>query len=65
MHERRDANPIDRPPPARSSMPGSPDDGVDVTLIRWMLALTPEERLRTLENTIRSILRLRDGQKPA
>ena len=24
-------------------------DGVDVTLIRWMLSLTPEERLRVLQ----------------
>ena len=25
------------------------DDGVDITLIRWMLSLTPEERLRLAE----------------
>ena len=38
-------------------------DGVDVTLIRWMLSLTPEQRLRVLEDQVRSILRLR-GENP-
>lgn len=33
-------------------------DGVDVTLIRWMLAMTPEERLRTLQSMVRSLTRL-------
>jgi hypothetical protein len=35
------------------------DDGVDLTLIRWMLSLTPMERLRVLESTVASILSLR------
>jgi hypothetical protein len=35
------------------------DDGVDVTLIRWMLSLTPTERLQVLQQNIRSIMRLR------
>jgi hypothetical protein len=34
-------------------------DGVDLTLIRWMLSLTPTERLQVLQQNIRSILRLR------
>jgi hypothetical protein len=25
------------------------EDGVDLTLVRWMLSLTPEERLRVLQ----------------
>ena len=37
------------------------DDGVDLTLIRWMLALTPAERLRTLQNNTRSLERLADA----
>ena len=37
------------------------EDGVDLTLIRWMLSLTPAERLKTLQNTIRSFKRLTDG----
>jgi hypothetical protein len=39
-------------------------DGVDRTLIRWMLSLTPEERLEVLQSTVRSIRRLR-GEEPA
>lgn len=37
------------------------EDGVDLTLIRWMLSLTPAERLTVLQNTIRSFKRLTDG----
>ena len=40
-------------------------DGVDLTLIRWMPSLTPMERLQTLQNNVRSILRLRDGKQRA
>ena len=52
-------------------LPNCPDDssleegplysesGVDLTLIRWMLSLTPAERLQMLQQTIRSILRLK------
>jgi hypothetical protein len=35
------------------------ESGVDLTLIRWMLSLTPAERLRILQQTIHSILRLK------
>ncbi|MEE9229087.1 MAG: hypothetical protein V3U86_00100, partial [Acidobacteriota bacterium] len=35
-------------------------EGVDLTLIRWMLSLTPEERLRALQANVQAILRLRD-----
>jgi hypothetical protein len=46
-----------------SEKPGAErrEDGVDLTLIRWMLSLTPEERLRILENGIRSLERLKRG----
>jgi hypothetical protein len=37
------------------------EDGVDLTLIRWMLSLTPTERLQTLQQTVQSLIRLRDG----
>jgi hypothetical protein len=36
------------------------EDGVDVTLIRWMLSLTPAERLEFLEDQINSILEIRE-----
>ena len=34
-------------------------DGVDLTLIRWMLSLTPEDRLVVLQENVWSIMRLR------
>jgi hypothetical protein len=34
-------------------------EGVDLTLIRWMLSLVPLERLQVLQETLRSIERLR------
>jgi len=37
-------------------------DGVDLTLIPWMLSLTPTERIQTLQRNIQSIMRLR-GEK--
>ena len=37
------------------------EDGVDLTLIRWMLSLTPTERLQTLQRTVQSLTRLLDG----
>ena len=39
--------------------PTHSEDGVDLTLIRWMLSLTPLERLEVLQETVRSLLRLR------
>jgi hypothetical protein len=41
--------------------PIEPDDGVDVTLIRWMLALSPEERLAVLQGFVDSIVELTFG----
>ncbi|HEX4422897.1 MAG TPA: hypothetical protein VH165_33505 [Kofleriaceae bacterium] len=38
--------------------PGDTDDGVDVTLIRWMLSLSPEERLAVLQGFTDSVLEL-------
>ena len=35
------------------------ENGTDITLVRWMLSLTPEERLRVLQNNVNSVLRLR------
>ena len=34
-------------------------DGVDLSLIQWMLSMTPTERLQVLQQNIRSIMRLR------
>ena len=35
-----------------------PDDGVDVTLIRWMLSLSVEERLAVLQGFVDSVAEL-------
>lgn len=39
--------------------PAVSEDGVDVTLIRWMLSLTPAERLSVVEQAACSLMRLR------
>lgn len=46
-------------PGGRNDEPVYSDDGVDLTLIRWMLSLTPTERLEVLQEHIWSIMRLR------
>jgi hypothetical protein len=38
------------------------EDGVDLTLIRWMLSLTPAERLDVLQRNVSSILSVREKQ---
>ena len=35
------------------------EDGVDLSLIRWMLSMTATERLQTLQQNIRGIMKLR------
>jgi hypothetical protein len=35
-------------------------DGVDLTLIRWMLSLTPAERLGYLEERVNDIISIRE-----
>ena len=44
---------------AAASEPTHSPDGVDLTLIRWMLSLTPRERLEALQGTIDAVRRLR------
>ena len=41
-------------------LPDYSEDGVDLTLIRWMLSLTPAERLSFLEERINEILTIRE-----
>jgi hypothetical protein len=38
---------------------GYSEDGVDLTLIRWMLSLTPAERLQFLQRHVNAILAVR------
>ncbi len=36
------------------------EDGVDLTLIRWMLSLTPAERLEVLQQHVKGVLAIRE-----
>ncbi len=47
--------------PSDVAQPEYSEDGVDLTLIRWMLSLRAEERLNVLQQTVRSLAELRDG----
>ena len=59
------------PYPAHSSpapvVPESPsqhpkaDDGIDVTLVRWSLSLTPKERLDVLQANADALARFQDA----
>lgn len=48
------------PPPAKK--PERSEDGVDLTLIRWMLSLTPAQRLQVLQSAAESLMRMRAEQ---
>jgi len=39
--------------------PAYSEEGVDLTLIRWMLSLAPTERLNVLQENLLSIARLK------
>jgi hypothetical protein len=41
-------------------LPEYSEDGVDLSLIRWMLSLTPEERLRFHEQHLNDVLAIRE-----
>ncbi len=41
--------------------PAYSEDGVDLTLIRWMLTFTPTERLNILQQNMISINRLKNA----
>lgn len=51
--------------PAEGNRPTHSEDGVDLTLIRWMLSMTPSERLQTLQQNVQSIQRLRGDKTEA
>jgi hypothetical protein len=61
-------------PPQRPSPEASPTlpeldaeesrDGVDLTLIRWTLSLTPLERLELLQDWVDGLAELRHGRSP-
>jgi len=41
------------------SLPDYSEDGVDLTLIRWMMSLTPRQRLDFLQDQVDSLFTLR------
>jgi hypothetical protein len=44
--------------------PAKPDDdGIDVSLIRWMLSLTPEQRLDVLQGFVDSVAALKHERR--
>ena len=49
--------------PEETEQPLYSEDGVDLTLIRWMLSLTPAERLQVLQQQIDFISKLKNGTK--
>jgi hypothetical protein len=46
-------------PPEKPEPPATHADGIDVSLIRWMLSLTPRERLEFLQRHIAAVEALR------
>jgi hypothetical protein len=44
-------------------LPTYSEDGVDLTLIRWMLSLTPLERLRVMQQYAASAYRIQNAGK--
>lgn len=54
----------DRSDGAHASLPigaaGQRTDGIDASLIRWFLSLTPAQRLQVLQNTANAVSRLRE-----
>ena len=51
----------DRAPHPRRKRRTHSEDGVDLTLIRWMLSLTPGARLKVLQNNMYALMRLKNG----
>ena len=47
----------------KTELPIYGEDGVDLTLIRWMLSLTVEERIRHLETQAAGLQELRDAAR--
>lgn len=57
---RRMATPSPDPKSDPGYLPDYSEDGVDLSLIRWMLSLTPRERLEFAEQHANSILKIRE-----
>jgi hypothetical protein len=62
MKQQSDDRPGGSLPPQHAQDAG---DGVDVSLIRWMLGLTPAERLDALQGFVDSVTSLRSSTDAA
>lgn len=47
--------------PEAPSLHPEADDGIDVTLVRWSLSLTPQERLDVLQANADALARFQDA----
>lgn len=60
--------PTDSEGPRGASLPPDgpthSEDGVDLTLIRWMLGLTPTERLQAAQDMVDTVEALRRSREP-
>ena len=56
----QDNQQADFPPPT----PEYSEDGVDLSLVRWMLSLTPAERVRFLDEHVQTIEAIRKLNAP-
>jgi hypothetical protein len=58
--------PVPPADPRSGGRPAAPADsaesGVDLSLIHWMLSLSPTERLEALQGFVDSVAALRDGR---
>jgi hypothetical protein len=52
------------PPAEPAPQPEYSEDGIDLSLIRWMRSLTPAERLRFLQDHVNAIIRIRNRNAP-
>lgn len=58
-----DATDTTEPPAALHPPQADPDSGADETLIRWMLSLTPTERLQWAQDMADTVEALREGRE--
>ena len=59
-----DTRPTDPLPTPVPDPPLESSDGVDLTLIRWTLSLTPMQRLDLLQDWVDGLTELRRGRLP-
>ena len=59
-HEMKNQNLIEE-----DALPSFAEDGTDLTLIRWMLSLTPMQRLQALQDRIDAIEGIRQANGAA